>query len=212
MRVVNAPNSNPRPARYLAAVLAALMAVYPLAGQTAAGGSTQTGTSSSQTRKPAATSHKKSTKSSKSGKKGKTRSSRAARAARTARIKQAFVASTELRPMAQQLATLRTPAAYTGVTKYAHQHTGEAAAAAYLALGHASLLDKRYAEAIDDLRLARKAGAELADYADFLNARANHEVGNEETAEALLKGFAERYPESIFVAQAPELEANTLLA
>jgi len=36
-------------------------------------------------------------------------------------------------------------------------------------------------------------------------------VGNEETAEGLLKGFAERYPESIFVAQAPELEANTLL-
>jgi soluble lytic murein transglycosylase len=113
--------------------------------------------------------------------------------------------------MAQQLATLRTPAAYAGVTKYAQHHTGEAAAAAYLALGRAYLLDKRYGEAIDDFRLARKAGSELADYADFLNARANHEVGNEETAEALLKGFAERYPESIFVAQAPELEADTLL-
>jgi soluble lytic murein transglycosylase len=136
---------------------------------------------------------------------------RAARRARTARIKLAFVASTELRPMAQQLATLRTPAAYAGVTKYAQHHTGEAAAAAYLALGRAYLLDKRYGEAIEDFRLARKAGAELADYADFLNARANHEVGNEETAEALLKGFAERYPESIFVTQAPELEANTLL-
>ena len=86
------------------------------------------------------------------------RASRAARAARTARIKQAFVASTELRPMAQQLATMRTPAAYAGVTKYAHQHTGEAAAAAYLALGHAYLLDKRYAEAAADLRLARQAG------------------------------------------------------
>jgi hypothetical protein len=44
---------------------------------------------------------------------------RAARRARTARIRQAFVASTELRPMAQQLATLRTPAAYAGVSKYA---------------------------------------------------------------------------------------------
>ena len=70
-----------------------------------------------------------------------------ARLARTARIKQAFVASTELRPMAQQLALLRTPEAYAGVTAYAHSHTGEAAAAAYLALGHAYLLDKRYAEA-----------------------------------------------------------------
>jgi soluble lytic murein transglycosylase len=137
---------------------------------------------------------------------------RAARRARTARIKLAFVASTELRPMAQQLATMRTPAAYAGVTKYAHQHTGEAAAAAYLALGHAYLLDKHYGEAIADFRLARQAGTELADYADFLDARANHNVGNDETAEALLHGFTGRYPESIFVAEAPELEAETLLA
>jgi soluble lytic murein transglycosylase len=114
--------------------------------------------------------------------------------------------------MAQQLATMRTPAAYAGVTKYAHQHTGEAAATAYLALGHAYLLDNRYGEAIADFRLARQAGAELADYADFLDARANHNVGNEETAEALLHGFTGRYPESIFVAEAPELEAETLLA
>jgi soluble lytic murein transglycosylase len=113
--------------------------------------------------------------------------------------------------MAQQLATLRTPAAYAGVTKYAQHHTGEAAAAAYLALGHAYWLDKRYGEAIEDFRLAKQAGVELADYADFFNARANHEVGNEATAEALLKGFAERYPESIFVDQTPELEAETLL-
>jgi len=137
---------------------------------------------------------------------------RAARRAHTARIKLAFVASAELRPMAQQLATMRTPAAYAGVTKYAQRHTGEAAGAAYLALGHAYLLDKRYGEAITDFGLARKASAELADYADFLNARANHDVGNEETASALLHGFAERYPESIFVAQAPELEAEVLLA
>ena len=41
---------------------------------------------------------------------------KAQRMARTARIKKAFVASTELRPMAQQLTTLRTPAAYAGVT------------------------------------------------------------------------------------------------
>jgi soluble lytic murein transglycosylase len=139
-------------------------------------------------------------------------SSRAARRARTARIKQAFQASAELRPMAQQLATMRTPAAYAGVAAYAHKHTGEAAAAAYLALGHAYLLDKRYAEAITSLRQARQAGAELADYADFLSARANHEAGEEAAAETALHGYAQRYPESIFVVEAPELEANTLLA
>jgi soluble lytic murein transglycosylase len=140
------------------------------------------------------------------------RTTKAARRARTARIRQAFVASTELRPMAQQLATLRTPAAYEGVSKYAHQHNGEAAAAAYLALGHAYLLDKRYAEAVTNLRQARQAGQELADYADFLGAEANHEAGNEFAAGTLLRGFASRYPDSIFVAQAPELEAGVLLA
>jgi len=114
--------------------------------------------------------------------------------------------------MAQQLATLRTPAAYAGVTKYAHAHTGEAASAAYLALGHAYLADRRFAEAGENLRLARQAGQELADYADFLYAQASHQSGNEAAAEALLHGFAARYPDSIFNAQLPELEANVLLA
>jgi soluble lytic murein transglycosylase len=114
--------------------------------------------------------------------------------------------------MAQQLATMRTPAAYEGVTKYAHQHSGEAAAAAYLALGHAYWLDKRYAEAAANFKLARQTGTELADYADFLGASTNHEAGNESAAEATLRGFTTRYPESIFVAQVPEVEADTLLA
>jgi len=114
--------------------------------------------------------------------------------------------------MAQQLATLRTPAAYAGVTKYAHAHSGEAAAAASLALGHAYLLDKRFGEAEANLVEARKAGDILGDYADFLGAQSNHEAGNDATAEALLHGFSARYPDSIFNAQAPELEANVLLA
>ena len=79
--------------------------------------------------------------------------------------------------MAQQLANLRTPAAYAGVTAYARKHTGDAAAAAYLALGHAYLLDKRYAEAEANLRQARQAGQELADYADFLGARGESRGG-----------------------------------
>ena len=138
--------------------------------------------------------------------------SRAARRARTARIRQAFVVSSELRPMAQQLALLRTPEAYAGVTEYAHRHTGEAAAAAYLALGHAYLLDRRFAEAEASLAEARRSGEELADYADFLDAEASHQGGDNAAAEKLLKGFADRYPDSIFVDQAPELEASVLLA
>ena len=114
--------------------------------------------------------------------------------------------------MAQQLATLRSAAAYLGVTNYAHRHTGEAAAAAYLALGHAYLLDHRYNEAEESFKEARKAGDALADYADYLAAQAYHDSGNHAAAEALLKGFNDRYPDSIFDDQAPELEANVLLA
>jgi soluble lytic murein transglycosylase len=201
----------------LAVLLSTLMIVLPVEGQSSSS-STRSGAAVSNAHRVTHTAKKQAAAAEKSTKPASRKAAKpvspavkAARRARTARIKLAFVASTELRPMAQQLATLRTPAAYAGVTKYAQHHTGEAAAAAYLALGHAYLLDKRYGEAVADFRLARQAGTELADYADFLAARANHEVGNEETAEALLHGFAGRYPESIFVAEAPELEANTLL-
>lgn len=131
--------------------------------------------------------------------------------ARAHKIKLAFVASSELRPMAQQLATLRTPAAYSGVTAFARVHSGEAGAAAYLALGHAYLLDKRYADAVSSLRQAKQAGDSLADYDDFLAAKAYHESDQEAEAEALLRGFKNKYPDSIFVDEVPELEANVLL-
>ena len=113
--------------------------------------------------------------------------------------------------MAQQLATMRTPAAYAGVTNYARQHTGDAAAAAYLALGHAYLVDKRYTEATASLRHAKQAGDALDEYSDFLAARAYHESNQEEAAEALLKNFRQQYPDSIFDDEVPELEANVLL-
>jgi soluble lytic murein transglycosylase len=206
--------------------LALLMVALPVAGQSSSGAGTNSpATASKRTRKPAAT--KKPTAKPTSARKPasttrtnkstphrrvKTRASRAARTARTARIKRAFVASTELRPMAQQLALLRTPEAYLGVAAYAHRNSGEAAAAAYLALGHAYLLDKRYAEAVASLTQARRQGQELADYADSLGAQASHDAGDDAAAEALLHGFMERYPDSIFDDQAPELEANVLLA
>jgi len=210
MTVTISPTSAPCPVRCLACVLAALLAVSPVVGQTGGSASAQAGSSTAPARSSAATT-RKSTKKGRKSKKGSSAGTRASRRARTARIRQAFVASTELRPMAQQLATLRTPAAYAGVTKYAHAHTGEAAAAAYLALGHAYLVDKRFAEAGENLRLARQAGQELADYADFLGAQADHQAGNETAAEAQLRGFAVRYPDSIFNAEVPELEANVEL-
>jgi soluble lytic murein transglycosylase len=164
------------------------------------------GASHSKSAKPAAT--------KKPATKGKPthQTNRASRVAHTTRIKQAFVASKELAPMAQQLATMRTPEAYAAVTAYAHSHNGEAAAAAYLALGHAYLLDKRDADAETALAQARRADGELADYADFLDAEASHEQGDDAAAENILHGFTGRYPDSIFNAQEPELEATVLLA
>ena len=114
--------------------------------------------------------------------------------------------------MAQQLATMRTAAAFAGVTAYARSHSGDAAAAAYLALGHAYLLDRRYREAIANFKRAKEDSDTLSDVADFLAAQAAHDAGDNATAAALLRGFAQRYPESIFDDQAPELEASTLLA
>ena len=107
---------------------------------------------------------------------------------------------------------MRTPPAYAGVTSYAQKHTGDAAAAAYLALGHAYLTDRRFAEATNSLHLARQSSDVLADYADFLAARSDHEAGNEAAAEALLHTFTQKYPESVFDVEAPELEATVLLA
>jgi soluble lytic murein transglycosylase len=131
--------------------------------------------------------------------------------ARSRKLQQAFVASSQLRPMAQELTTMRSPAAYAGVTSYAHAHTGEAASAAYLALGHAYLLDRRYPEAASNLQKANELGKTMDDYADFLAAQALMEAGKLSDAESLLIPFATKYPESIFVPRLPVMIANLSL-
>jgi soluble lytic murein transglycosylase len=113
--------------------------------------------------------------------------------------------------MAQQLTATRSAAAYSGVESYAHSHSGEAAAAAYLALGHAYMLDHRYAEATNTYRLAASSGEALDDYADYLGAQAALQAGRGTDAYALLDRFAERHPDSIFVANAPILLANAYI-
>jgi len=110
--------------------------------------------------------------------------------------------------MAQQLSATRSAEAYRGVETYAHQHTGEAAAAAYLALGHAAVLDRRYPDAINAFRLAKSNGEVLSDYADYLSAQAAYRANLSAQAYPLLEGFQERYPDSIFVQSAPLLLAD----
>ena len=135
--------------------------------------------------------------------------------ARSHRLRSAFVASSQLRPMAQQLAQNRTAAAYAGVSAWAHSHSGEAAAAAYLALGHAYLLDQKYGDAVTALRSARLAGATtahpdgvLADYADYLTAQAYLQSNQLPQAELVLNDFTVKYPDSIFDSSVPILQAN----
>ena len=131
--------------------------------------------------------------------------------AQTIRLTSAFKASEQLRPMAQQLAVTRSAAAYSGVESYARQHPGEGAAAAYLALGHAYMLDRRYGDAASIYRQAAISGTALDDYADYLGAQAALQAGHVSDVYPLLDHFAERHPESIFNANAPVLLATAYL-
>ncbi len=128
--------------------------------------------------------------------------------ARTHKIQQAFIASSQLRPMAQQLGNYRSPAAYAGVAAYAHAHTGEASAAAYLALGHAYLLDHKFAEALSALHQADVQGDALDDYAAYFSAQVDLQSNQPVAAETILSSFTTKYPDSIFNSAVPVLEAN----
>jgi soluble lytic murein transglycosylase len=131
--------------------------------------------------------------------------------ARSIKLTSAFMASAQLRPMAQQLESTRSVAAYVGVLNYAKGHPGEGAAAAYLAVGHAYMLDHRYADAVTSFNEANKAGDALDDYADYLDAEAAVQAGHAADAYGLLDNFAARYPDSIFAATAPVMLADAHL-
>ncbi len=132
--------------------------------------------------------------------------------AESRRLSSAFIASAQLRPMAQQLVTERSAAAYAGVVAYAAGHPGEGAAAAELAIGHAYMLDHRYAEAQSAFRQANLRGTVLNDYANYLQAQAAVQGNRARDAIPLLDHFTDRYPGSLFDASAPILLANAYLA
>jgi soluble lytic murein transglycosylase len=131
--------------------------------------------------------------------------------AESRRLNIAFIASSQLRPMAQQLLVDRTPGAYAGVLAYAAAHHGEAAASAELAVGHAYMLDRRYAEAETEFRQASNHGVALDDYAEYLEAQAAVQGNRPQDALPLLTHFADRHPGSVFDASAPILMANAYL-
>ncbi|WP_255460624.1 transglycosylase SLT domain-containing protein [Edaphobacter albus] len=131
--------------------------------------------------------------------------------AETIRLTSVFRATEQLRPMAQQLNATRSAAAYAGVQAYARTHPGEGSATAWLALGHAYMLDRRYNEAYTAFQQAKTSGKVLNDYADYLGAQAALQANRGADAYALLDHFAEHYPDSIFVANAPVLLANAYI-
>jgi soluble lytic murein transglycosylase len=130
---------------------------------------------------------------------------------RSLRLNSAFVASSTLRPMAQQLVSGRSVAAYAAVSSYAASHPGAGAEAANLALGHAYALDRRYLDAANAFRRAAGPNSVLSDYADYLGAQALIQGQRYGDAVPLLDHFADRHPDSIFVVSAPLLQAQVYL-
>src|SRR5215468_9335815 len=132
---------------------------------------------------------------------------------RVARIRQAFVASASLRPMAQQLLQERTPAAYAGVTAYAQKHSKEdAGALAWLAIGYAHILDHDYAKAIDPLNHARPRAGDLGDYVAYYLGSSYLQTGRTAEAVAALADFSEKYPDSLLTRDAHVVYAGALVA
>ncbi len=125
----------------------------------------------------------------------------------------AFVASTSLKPMAQQLLQDRTPAAYAGVEAYARRHNQEdAGALAWLVLGYAHVLDKDYPKAVEALNRAKTRAGDLGDYVSFYLGTAYLQSGKSAEAVATLGDFEKQYPDSLLLRDARVLYGSALMA
>ena len=132
---------------------------------------------------------------------------------RVRRMREAFVASTSLRPMAQQLLQDRSPAAYAGVQSYAWAHAGEdAGALAWLVVGYAHVLDHDYGKAIDPLNRAKPRAGDLGDYVAYYLGTCYLQTGRQAEALAALADFSTAYPDSLLVRDANVSYAGALLA
>src|SRR6185437_1908232 len=132
---------------------------------------------------------------------------------RVRRITRAFVASSDMKPMARQLLQDRSRAAYNGVEAYARRHAGtDEAALAWLALGYARLLDHDYPKAVQALKRAQPRAGELADYVDYFLAMAYGAQGDSADVVKALGKFEGNYPDSLFAVDAAVIYANALVA
>jgi soluble lytic murein transglycosylase len=131
---------------------------------------------------------------------------------RVRRMRQAFVASASLRPMAQQLLENRSPAAYAGVEAYARAHAKEdAGALAWLAVGYAHVLDRDFAKAIDPLNRAKVHAGDLGDYVAYYLGTSYLQMGHTAEALANLADFAKAHPDSLLGREAEVSYAGALV-
>jgi soluble lytic murein transglycosylase len=160
------------------------------------------------------TSSKKSP-STKSKKKASTSSAqKKAQASRNlGHIKRAFVASADLRPMAQQLLENRSPQAYRGVEAYARKHAkDDAGPLAWLVIGYAHYIDKDYVSARSSWDRAKPLEPLLGDYLAYLQAAAYQGEGNHAAVLTTLDGFDQKYPDSLESHDVAMLYGSALMA
>ena len=161
-----------------------------------------------------AVAHKTPTKKTTTGKTHATSAKRRKRpvSPRIRRMRNAFTASTTLRPMAQQLLEDRSPAAYAGVEAYARAHAKEdAGALAWLAVGYARVQDHDYAKGIDPLNRAKPLAGDLGDYVAYYLGTCYLQTGRKAEALAALADFATSHPDSLLVRDADVSYAGALL-
>jgi soluble lytic murein transglycosylase len=126
-------------------------------------------------------------------------------------MKEAFVASADLKPMARQLLDDHTPAAYAGVEAYAQKHSKEdAGALAWLVVGYARFNDHDLPRAIDALNRAKPHAGDLGDYVAYYLGSSYLQSGRGSEALATLADFGKNYPDSLLVRDADIVYALAL--
>jgi soluble lytic murein transglycosylase len=190
-----------------------------LPAQTPSTSSSSPSTSSQSSQ--SSTAKKKSSKPSSSSSTSKTKPTakkshaprKKATAARTIKLHKSFVASSDLRPMAQQLIEYRTPVAYAGVESYATKHAGaEPGALAWFAIGYAHYLDAQYPAAVTAMQKAEPYIGELKDYTAFFIGNSYVLSNSPESSLTYLRDFGTRFPDSVYANDATLAYARALLA
>src|SRR4051812_44623626 len=168
--------------------------------------------SPSTTKKSTSSKVKARSKTAATSARSTTRRRRRTMSPRVRRIRQAFVASTTLRPMAQQLIQDRTPAAYAGVEAYARAHPKEdAGALAWIAVGYAHVIDHECAKAIDPFNRAKPLAGDLGDYVAYYLGMCYLQTGRQAEGMATLANFSTTFPDSLLARDAHLAYANGLL-